>query len=92
MRMKEEYFFNVDVGNVALPGGSPLTGLQIIDRATKRKPAVIVVETNVLSRGVDDPLVKATIGALVRMRRYDPCVPWQHLFIQGQPTRLALVN
>lgn len=62
MRLREEYFSVINIENVALPGGSPLTGLEIIERATKRKPRVIVVETNILSRGVDDALVKRYEG------------------------------
>jgi hypothetical protein len=56
-RLKEEYFRHPDIENVAIPGGSPLTGLEIIERATKRKPEIIAVETNILSRGVDAALV-----------------------------------
>lgn len=57
-RLKEEYFVHTNIGNVALAGGSPLTGLEIIERATKRKPQIIAIETNILSRGVDDALVE----------------------------------
>jgi hypothetical protein len=57
VRLKEEYFERSDFENLALSGGSPLTGLTIIDRASKTKPAVIAVETNILSRAADDAFI-----------------------------------
>jgi hypothetical protein len=56
--MREEYFSTINIENVSLPGGSPLTGLEIIGRASKRKPHIIAIEINILSRGIDDALVR----------------------------------
>ena len=57
VRLKEEYFKRSDFENLALSGGSPLTGLTIIDRALKKKPVIVAVETNILSRAADDALI-----------------------------------
>jgi hypothetical protein len=57
MRLKEEYFSHLDIENVSIPGGSPLTGLEIIVREAKRKPRIVLAETNILSRGVDNALI-----------------------------------
>jgi hypothetical protein len=64
-RLKREYFQRTDIENVSLPGGSGLTGLEIIKSSTKRKPQVVVIETNILSRGVDDVLVERYRGSIV---------------------------
>ncbi len=61
-RLKEEYFSLPRVRNLALAGGSPVTGLAII--ANQRKlPRIILIETNVLSRPVDTALVEKFSGA-----------------------------
>jgi hypothetical protein len=57
VRLKEEYFKRSDFENLSLSGGSPLTGLTIIDRALKKTPAIVAVETNILSRAADDALI-----------------------------------
>jgi hypothetical protein len=55
-RLKEEYFATPRLRNLALAGGSPVTGLEVVaDQA--RLPKVILVETNVLSRSTDAALV-----------------------------------
>jgi hypothetical protein len=64
-RLKREYFQRTDIENVSLPGGSALTGLEIIKSSTKPKPEVVVIETNILSRGVDDVLVERYRGFTV---------------------------
>jgi hypothetical protein len=56
-RLREEYFEHRDVHNVALPGGSALTGLAVFEAVSARRPRVIAMETNILSRGVDDLLL-----------------------------------
>jgi hypothetical protein len=56
--LKEEFFEHGDVHNVALPGGSALTGLAAFEAASARRPRVIAVETNILSRGVDEDLLR----------------------------------
>ena len=55
-RLKEEYFATPRLRNLALAGGSPVTGLEIVaDRP--HLPKIILVETNVLSRSTDASLV-----------------------------------
>lgn len=55
-RLKEEYFATQRLRNLALAGGSPLTGLEIVVNQPK-VPKLIVVETNILSRTADQALV-----------------------------------
>src|SRR5690349_9527257 len=60
-RLKEEYFSQAGVRNLALAGGSPVTGLAII--AEQRElPKIVVIETNVLAREADDALVERFSG------------------------------
>ena len=55
-RLKEEYFSQAGVRNLALAGGSPVTGLAII--AEQRElPKIVLIETNVLSREPDAALI-----------------------------------
>ena len=61
-RLKEEYFDRNDIRNVALPGGSPLTDLAILADAAWKRPRVIAVETNILSRGVDEEMIREFHG------------------------------
>jgi hypothetical protein len=56
-RLKEEYFATPRVRNLALAGGSPVTGLEIVANQA-RVPSVILVEANVLGRPVDAVLVE----------------------------------
>lgn len=56
LRVYDSYFSN-PLRNLAISGGSPLTGLAIIASYPKL-PRVIVVETNILSRPVDATLVE----------------------------------
>ena len=55
-RLKEEYFATTKLRNLALAGGSPVTGLEIVANQP-RLPKIILVETNVLSRATDEVLV-----------------------------------
>src|SRR4051794_33069844 len=48
-RLKEEYFLRPGVRNLALAGGSPVTGLEIVARQS-RLPNTVLIETNILSR------------------------------------------
>lgn len=61
-RLKEEYFSLSPMRNLALAGGSPVTGLEIVANQ-QRLPRVILIETNVLSRPVDRGLVERFSGA-----------------------------
>ncbi|MDI1261855.1 MAG: hypothetical protein PS018_01180 [bacterium] len=56
-RFKEEYFAAPRLRNLALAGGSPVTGLEIV-ASRPRIPSVILVEANVLSRPTDTELVE----------------------------------
>jgi hypothetical protein len=56
-RLKEEYFATRGLRNLALAGGSPVTGLEIVANQP-RLPQFILVEANVLSRTTDAALVE----------------------------------
>jgi hypothetical protein len=56
-RLKEEYFTTRGLRNLALAGGSPVTGLEIVANQP-RLPQYILVEANVLSRATDTALVE----------------------------------
>jgi len=56
-RLKEEYFVTRGLRNLALAGGSPVTGLEIVANQP-RLPQYILVEVNVLSRPTDTALVE----------------------------------
>jgi hypothetical protein len=56
-RLKEEYFSTPGVRNLALAGGSPVTGFEIVANQT-HLPKIILVEMNVLSRATDKALVE----------------------------------
>jgi Cytokinin dehydrogenase 1, FAD and cytokinin binding len=57
-RIKEEYFVTLRVGNLGLPGGSPLTGLRIVLLNPQSLPKTILVETNLLANAADETLVE----------------------------------
>jgi hypothetical protein len=86
-RLKREYFQHTDIENVSLPGGSALTGLEIIKNSTKRKPQVVVIETNVLSRGVDDVLVERYRGSTVPFATFRPVRTLAAIFEKPDPAR-----
>ena len=56
-RLKEEYFATLWVRNLALAGGSPVTGLEIVANQPQL-PKIILVEANILSRPTDTALVE----------------------------------
>jgi hypothetical protein len=56
-RLKEEYFATSRVRNLALAGGSPVTGLEIVANQPLL-PKFILVEANVLARPTDTALVE----------------------------------
>ena len=56
-RLKEEYFATPRLRNLALAGGSPVTGLEIVANQP-RLPRIVLVEANVLSRPTDTTLVE----------------------------------
>src|ERR1700744_456800 len=56
-RLKEEYFATPRLRNLALAGGSPVTGLEIVANQS-RLPKLVLIEANVLSRAPDAALVE----------------------------------
>lgn len=56
-RLKEQFFFPMQVKNLAIPGRSILTGLEIVASYPKL-PAIIFVETNVMTWTTDNDFVK----------------------------------
>ncbi len=56
-RLKEEYFASPRVRNLALAGGSPVTGLEVV-ASQPRLPRLVLVEVNVLSRPTDTAMVE----------------------------------
>jgi hypothetical protein len=60
-RLKEEYFASTKLRNLAIAGGSPVTGLEIVANQA-RLPRIVLVETNVLSRPIDEALVRKYSG------------------------------
>jgi hypothetical protein len=56
-RLKEEYFATPRLRNLALAGGSPVTGLEIV-ASQPRLPRLVLIEANVLSRAPDAALVE----------------------------------
>jgi hypothetical protein len=96
-RLKEQYFSLPKVRNLALAGGSPITGLTII--ANQRNlPKVILIETNVLSRSVDLALVEKFSGSSGSTPLFLPPIrtavaayeSWNHEPISHAQTRVAL--
>ena len=55
-RLKEEYFATPALRNLALAGGSPVTGMEIV-ASQPRIPKLILVETNILSRAADPAVI-----------------------------------
>jgi hypothetical protein len=96
-RLKEQYFSLPKVRNLALAGGSPITGLTIV--ANQRNlPKVIFIETNVLSRAVDLALVEKFSGSSGSTTLFLPPIRtavaayenWKHEPIRHAQTRAAL--
>jgi hypothetical protein len=56
-RLKEEYFARARLRNLALSGGSPVTGLLVVANQPSL-PKVVLVEANVLSRPIDTIVVE----------------------------------
>jgi len=75
-RLKEQYFEHGDVRNVAISGGSPLTGMAIIAAAPLARLRVVAVETNILERTIDNDLLERFKNA---KRRTDTLRPLRSL-------------
>lgn len=60
-RLSEPYFSTQHLRNLALAGGSPVTGLEIVARGSQL-PRLILVEANLLSRPIDQDLMEKFSG------------------------------
>jgi len=58
VRLREELFHILYVRNLALPGGSPLTGAAMVEAVPAVRPRFIAIETNTLSRGIDQRMLE----------------------------------
>lgn len=56
-RLKDQYFSHAGIRNLAIAGGSPATGLAIV-AGQRSLPRIILIETNILTRGVDQAMVE----------------------------------
>ena len=56
-RLNEDYFATPRLRNLAIAGGSPVTGLEIVTNQ-QQLPRIVLVEANVLSRPIDTALVE----------------------------------
>jgi hypothetical protein len=56
-RVREDYFLNVPVRNIAISGGSPLTGLAIVESYSSI-PRLAMVEANIMARPTDVGLIE----------------------------------
>jgi hypothetical protein len=77
-RLKEEYFATPVLRNLALAGGSPVTGMEIVARQ-QRIPKIILVETNILSRATDSAM----------LARYSGIGSFQPMFLRPIRTAIA---
>lgn len=82
-----EGYFSARLRNVAIGGGSPLTGLAIIASYPKL-PRVILVETNILSRPVDPALVEKfgnnDAEPFAWFRPYRVAISWVYYWLKYQ--------
>lgn len=91
-RLDERYFTIPEVRNLALSGGSPLTGLKLVAQLS-HVPEIVVVETNVLDRPTDNALIdrfKPSIPAIDRLEillgRLKPLRIAVHWWLNGWPS------
>ena len=64
-RIREDYFDELDVRNLAIGGGSPLTGLRFLLLDRRTLPKTILVESNLLSKEADGRLIESYSGARI---------------------------
>lgn len=83
-RLKEEYFLLPRLRNLALAGGSAVTGLAIVARQA-HLPKIILIEANVLSRSPDDALVER-LPADAPTNCFARCAP------RLRPTRRGIIH
>jgi hypothetical protein len=57
-RLKEQFFDSSAIRNLALPGGSALTGLALIDIDKARPLKIVAMETTVFDRSIDTDLLQ----------------------------------
>ena len=85
-RINEGYFSN-PVRNIAIGGGSPLTGLALIASYPKL-PRIIVVEINILARPVDTALVEKfgnnAAEPFAWFRPYRVAISWIYYWLKNK--------
>jgi hypothetical protein len=57
-RIREDYFDGLNVRNLAIGGGSALTGFRFLLLNREKLPQTILVETNLLSKGADEKIIE----------------------------------
>ena len=92
-RLKEEYFATPRVRNLAIAGGSPVTGLAIVANQFAL-PKLVLVETNVMSRAIDEALVSTYLagskGHSIFLRPVKTLIAAYENWLHAQPSRAQL--
>lgn len=57
-RIREDYFVSLNIRNLAIGGGSPLTGLRILLLNQQKFPQIILIESNLLSKEADEEFIE----------------------------------
>lgn len=105
MALSERYFSIPGSYNLGLGGGSPVTGLQVLEKM-QSLPKVVVIETNVLDRPVDQDLVGrpwhaisnpllAAVADFYRPLRLVPgaiCLPYARVQREANDRRIRLLG
>src|SRR5215475_200169 len=92
-RLKDEYFATPRVRNLAIAGGSPATGLAILANQFAL-PKLVLVETNVMSRAIDEALVTTysagSKGHSIFLRPVKTLIAAYENWLHAQPSRAQL--
>ena len=92
-RLKEEYFATPRVRNLAIAGGSSVTGLAIVANQSAL-PKLVLVETNVMSRATDEALVSTYLagskGHSIFLRPVKTLIAAYENWLHAQPSRAQL--
>src|SRR5215470_384005 len=60
-RLSESYFRSLHIDNLALVGGSPITGLKIVASHPK-SPKLVLIEANLIERPVNDAIISSSLN------------------------------
>jgi hypothetical protein len=94
-RLKEEYFATPRLRNLAIAGGSPVTGVSIVANRSAL-PKLVLVETNVMSRAIDEALVTTySAGSKGRssfLRPVKTLIAAYENWLHAQPSRAQLAQ